>query len=256
MKKAIISIVIIVICAFAVFFCGWTQFRTGADSCGILVSKTSGISKKPIVPGVFSWHWECLLPTNAKIFKYKIEPVVYEKTVSGELPAGNMYKTLLDNSPDFTYSFSFASKAYVKPENIVTLMEKKKITGNENLPVYITGASEKLSQIATSKLLDKTAGDVKFRPESLTTAELLALVHAETLYPEITFTEFSVTASKVPDRELYDTLRKKILAFGEAAKEDKVTAAVVSPEKKQAEERAKALSDLLQKYPELKPVLQ
>ena len=67
MKKFFLSLFIIILFAGAVFFIGWGQFAVPAGSYGVMVSKTSGISEKTIVPGEFCWFWERLLPTNVSM---------------------------------------------------------------------------------------------------------------------------------------------------------------------------------------------
>ena len=71
MKKAVRSfitcLVILVIFGGAVFFIGWTQLRIKPDCVGVIKSKTSGVQKKPVYPGMFSWNWEFLIPTNADL---------------------------------------------------------------------------------------------------------------------------------------------------------------------------------------------
>ena len=82
MKKFFLSLFIIILFAGAVFFIGWGQFAVPAGSYGVMVSKTSGISEKTIVPGEFCWFWERLLPTNVSMRTFSMIPVTKETTIS------------------------------------------------------------------------------------------------------------------------------------------------------------------------------
>lgn len=84
-------------------------------------SKTGGIYSKPIVPGSFEWRWERLLPTNVTLTAFSTEPVNSVLTVSGTLPGGETYSSLLEGNPSFSYSMTLQITASVAPEDILEL---------------------------------------------------------------------------------------------------------------------------------------
>lgn len=50
-KNLFACFLIIVVCAAAAFFVGWTSLRVSPDSIGIVKSKTSGVQDEPVSPG-------------------------------------------------------------------------------------------------------------------------------------------------------------------------------------------------------------
>ena len=133
MKKVIAVFFILLVLAGVVFYFGWTQFKVGAGECGVLISKTSGVNREPVMPGKFSWHWECLLPTNAVLRVFSLKPRSVTKTVSGSLPSADVYSTAFQSAPDFSYRFDFICTARVTPENIIALVSGGIVTDAESL---------------------------------------------------------------------------------------------------------------------------
>ena len=238
-KKHIAEIMIILILVCVVFFFGWTQFRVGAGNCGILVSKTGGVNSQPVVPGKFTWHWECLLPTNADLRIFSLKPYSSVKTIKGELPSADIYSSSYDKAPDFTYDFSFAVSEKVTPENLVSLVQDSAITDSAGLSAYLDSAADVLSKKASAYLLDKSSSDPLFKPSSVTMQEYLDVTGAKRDYPYITFAGFTLSSCRIPDRELYDSAREAYLA------QEKAKQAL-------AAERKKKVNELLDQFPELR----
>ena len=101
MKKSNICLLIILIFSGFVFWKGWTSLRVKPEKFGIVISKTSGINEKPVVNGEFAWNWQFLLPTNAELKLFSIEPVSVTQTITGNLPSGELYTKYLDSSYRF-----------------------------------------------------------------------------------------------------------------------------------------------------------
>ena len=94
LKNLLACFFIIVIFGSILFYLGWTQIKIPAQGFGILISKTGGVSEKPIKSGVFSWHWEFLIPTNAQLKVFNLEKYSYSKRFSGELSSGDFYNKI------------------------------------------------------------------------------------------------------------------------------------------------------------------
>ena len=106
--KKIISFFILLIFFGAVFFIGWTQIKVKPDSYAIVISKTSGVDPNPVIPGEFSWHWQFLIPTNAELKIFSINPVNAKKTISGSVTNPNSIQNI-DYSFDFAISLTVLS---------------------------------------------------------------------------------------------------------------------------------------------------
>ncbi|MBP5465426.1 MAG: hypothetical protein J6Y13_09680, partial [Treponema sp.] len=124
MKRVLASFFIILIAAAAVFLIGWVQFGIKPGECGVMVSKTSGVLEKPLLPGSFVWRWEKLLPTNVTIHTFSMEPHRSVQTYSGSLPGSDLYSKMLDAPADFSYELEVAVQLSPKAESLVTLVKK------------------------------------------------------------------------------------------------------------------------------------
>ena len=73
-RKLIIITLIVLVCAAAVFFFGWTQFSVPAGKYGVMLSKSGGYYPQAVIPGNFTWRWERIVPTNAQILVFDLTP--------------------------------------------------------------------------------------------------------------------------------------------------------------------------------------
>ena len=208
MKKFLACVFIICVFSGVIFYIGWTQFRVKPNRMGIVVSKTSGIEKKPVLNGSFSWHWQFLLPTNAEIRTFEIKPVNVTKHVTGTLPSGDAYSTLYGVKNLFDYSFTFDISLTVSPESIVELVQMNKVTDDNDLTAYLEGAAATLAQLASDYILRRAADNPSFRPESLRREEILKGVRIYQEFPEIDVSVFTLTQSKLPDYIIYKKIQE------------------------------------------------
>jgi hypothetical protein len=242
MKKRYIAEIIIILAASGfVFFTGWTQFKVPGGNCGILISKTGGVNSEPVLPGRFSWHWEYLLPTNAELRLFKLEPYTAAKTVQGTLPSADIYGTVYETPPDFSYSVGFSISAKIDPADIAELVKDSVITDSASLTAYLESAYSTLANKAAAYILDRASNAASFHAESLQTGDILAGIDALRDYPYIIFTDFSIVSSKLPDFTLYNNARSTYIENQKKLQE-------------RAVERKQKVSELLQQFPELQDI--
>lgn len=203
MKKFLACLFILAVFTGAVFYIGWTQFRVKPDTMGVVVSKTSGVDSKPVLNGVFAWHWQFLLPTNATLKIFQIKPVSLQKTVNGTLPSGEAYASIYGAQGLFDYSFTFDILLTLSPEAVVELMQQNKVTDDKDLSEYLEGAAATLAQKAANYILSRADGNPSFRPESLKREEILRGIQIYKDFPEIDVSVFAITSSKLPDYNMY-----------------------------------------------------
>ncbi|MFA6856366.1 MAG: hypothetical protein WCR31_04065 [Treponema sp.] len=237
-KKKIAEILIVIIFTGFVFFLGWTQFKVGAGKCGILISKTSGVNTDPVLPGKFTWHWECLIPTNAELRLFSLKPYIETKSIHGTLPSADVYSAVFNIHSDFSYRFDFSISGKAVPADIAELVKNGIVSDSDSLNSYLDSAYSALANKAAVFILDKITENPSFRPESLKSDDILNGIAAAEDWPYIIFTDFSIISSKLPDRTLYNSARDTYIA-----------------ELKQQRERASArkekVNELLQQFPEL-----
>lgn len=207
MKKFNLCLLILILFGAFVFYTGWTQRKVDADKIGIVISKTGGVCEEPLIPGQFNWHWEFLLPTNAKIKQFTIEPVNVTKTVRGQLPSGDLYTSIFSSQDSFSYYFTFSLSVTLSPEAIVSLYKENKISSNEDLIAYMNGACDSIAQLATDYYLSKSRENPDFNLEKIRRDDVIRAVQTYKEYPEIELSTFALVESKVPDYNLYRRLQ-------------------------------------------------
>lgn len=211
MKKTFITFFILLFFLGAVFYIGWVQYKVAPDSCGIIITKIHGIKDEPVKPGKFYWNWEFLLPTNAQVKQFKIQPVNITKTITGNLPSGDVYSAIYDLNNSFNYKFTFSMSISISPEQLVELYRQNKITDDKNLEEYLSFAGDDIAQATASYYLKKLSENPRLTLESLRRDDLIKSIQIYKEVPEIDIYLLSLTESIIPDFDLYNRVRNKYM---------------------------------------------
>lgn len=211
MKKFlfILFISLFLVASVYVFLTGWTQIRIKPDSCGIVKSKLGGLKEKPVLPGEFSWHWDFVIPKNARLEQFSLLPYSAEKTVSGQSPVNELY-TLLYND-NMNYSFEFSISLAIETDGIVKLSKKNIISNDDDLKNYMDHVADYVCQLAASYYLTKAQADPNFKPESVKRTDLVRALSLHEEYPEIFVTVLALRDYKIPNYTLYNKFQNMIL---------------------------------------------
>lgn len=214
MKKFLISLLLIIIFAGAVFFIGWGQFAVPAGSYGVMVSKTSGISQKTIVPGEFCWFWERLLPTNTSMRIFSIIPVTRTTSISGELPSADIYSPMLEGSPNFSYKFSVQTELMMKSNYLPNFVRRTDAKENEQLQEYLNQQGDLIAQEVIQYILSKSLDNANNLMLLATdTEELKAGINAESKFKDLEISNITVKTAQMPDTELYNIAKASYAEF-------------------------------------------
>lgn len=211
MKKFYISLLIVAIFSAAVFYIGWTQFKVKPGQVGLVISKTDGVDDLPVINGQYSWHWQFLLPTNAQLKCFDLNPLNCEKTVSGSLPSGQTYTSMFSGADSFDYSFTFSISLSLSEENLVNLYKANKISNQEDLGKYMSSAADSLAQLAANYYLQRLQANPDLIVESIRRDDILRNVKFYEDCPEFDVMTFALKNSKVPDFTLYKRLQNSYL---------------------------------------------
>jgi len=206
LKNLFACFLILVVCAVAVFFIGWTSLRVSPDSIGVVKSKTGGIQKEPVCPGKFAWNWEFLLPTNTKLEIFDLKPYSVGKKISGSLPSAELYSTLLNSSANFSYNFDFDFSVNVSAEAIVSLYGKLVFSDQKGLERYIDQSCDSAAKMLSSAILKKLERDPFFQPETLTQEDLFSLVDLDRKIPGLKFSSIILNECSYPDYAMYKSV--------------------------------------------------
>ncbi|MBA7588104.1 hypothetical protein ES708_30154 [subsurface metagenome] len=253
MKALIIILVILLLIAGAVFFAGWIQLLLPAETYGVIFTKTGGLDNKVVYPGVFTWRWERLIPTNLTLYKYKLTTYKLESSFKGTLPSAETYSSILPEKPDFSYEIKLAAALRRRPEKLADLTSEEKITP-DNLEDFLKSRTDELVQKFTEIILKSPGGT----PGATITASALTEKFKQSipdLFPELEITDLAALNIKLPDMELYSRAREsyfRIMAAREASQAE-IAARVMAEQEKHYlnQQREKENLELLRQYGEL-----
>ena len=243
-----------------VFYTGWTQFKVDSGNVGIVVSKTGGVNPNPITHDKFSWSWEFLLPTNARVVNFVPKTLSFQKSSSGLLPSGGEYAKVFNGAADFSYSFDFSIDVKASIDEICALLKAGEIKSQDDLEKLLERKAENFASLAAQKILSaalSSAGTDFSKAQSLVDDAAKEYSGAQKGSFEIQ----SVTLKKfsVPDIALY---KKAAASYEEYAKA--LSDAAAKNAQKEAEESSRfkttmqkmeSLGETLKKYPELSDMI-
>lgn len=210
MKKFLLSFIIIAVFSGFVFWTGWTQAKVPPKYCGIVVSKTDGVSENPVTNGKFSWYWQFLLPTNAQIQTFNIQPLSFSKSFATELPSSDFVKQVFKTTATFDYTFSFDIMLTVSPEGLLGLYKENMISDEKSLYEYLDGAATYIAQMAGGYFIKKSQENPKFRPETVRRDDLMRYVQPYIEYPQIEVSTVALTSYTLADTELFNVLKARL----------------------------------------------
>lgn len=207
MKKFFICLAILGIFGAFIFFTGWTSIRIKPEQVGVVVSKTGGVDETPVVNGKFSWHKEFLLPTNAVLKSFSLEPLTVEKTSKGSLASGEVYTSILGSSNNFGYEFDYTFTLSITEYDLIDLIKTNKVKTQDDLKDYMNTAGDIIAQLTTDYILKKIEANPRFSVESIRRDELTKTMRIYQECPEVQLSLFAVKSSKIPDYDLYNKVR-------------------------------------------------
>ena len=204
MKKALVSLIILILFGAAVFYLGWVQFDVPIGNYGLMLSKTSGVYPELIHSGKFLWRWERLLPTNTQLRLFSLDPVVQTDTFSSSLPSAQLYATKLEGNPDFTYTITVESTGKIQPQDLIPLVEQHNLQDQEALEKLIRDEIHQFNVAVTAYLLEETQNDTTgLRIQTVTTQELVEATAFTERAPWLEIVSTDIRNVKMPDANLY-----------------------------------------------------
>lgn len=262
MKKRSVgcSFIILLIAAAAVFFAGWVQFQVRSDEIGILVSKTGGVNDTPIARGTFSWRWEKIIPTNAKIRKFKIKPEIISEIVKGELPSAKIYSKLVKDEPDFSYYAKITLTVGITEEGLVNYVKTQDLKNNEELTQVLRQKSQIGAKKVTEYLLDNYSKNSLFVPSAVSSEEIAHIFSNDPDFKYIDVKNAQVADVRFPDLEMYRKAKKIYDGYNETLeasikKQAELNAKNILDESRSMQQLEK-FGEVLKKYPDLKSLFE
>lgn len=199
--KAKLTFFILLIFSGFIFYVGWTQIKIKPNSCGIVQSKIKGTSEELVIPGNYSWHWDFLIPTNAKLITFEMIPFNTNKSISGNFQSYDVNGTYCDY---LNYYFNYSISISYTPEALLNLYKENFISNNEDLNAYLSNAADYMAQMASNYYLKRSSEDSSFNPQAVKRDELMAAISSYRDFPYLDIVIFSLTDFKLPNYNLYN----------------------------------------------------
>ena len=258
-RTILIIAVILLACAGALFFFGWTQFSIPAGKYGVMLSKSSGYYSQAIIPGNVTWRWERLIPTNAHILIFDLAPRQIHYAIDGSLPSAEQYRKILNTKDDFSWSFSADALVTLKPEYLISVVTKNTIQTQEGLETYIDShiqaALQTIMYRYISELSDNPYAYQQVKTDYHAFSEKIKEELAKNLSQEFSVESVALSKITIPDIHTYKLAeqaynvyeqQREILLAETAAKEAQYAAS----EQFQIDRLTK-WGDFLAKYPHI-----
>ena len=195
MKKALISLIILIIAAGTVFVFGWVQIFVPIGKYGVLASKTSGIDPVPVIP------------TNAELYIFSIEPQRFSTSISGELPFASEYNNAFSTNYDFSYDYTVSLSLSIRQDYLPQLVKDYSVKTDANLSELLSQQVQNISSDIVQFLLTSDKIEDISVQTSLDVPEIVDGIDAYGKYPYILFNSVEVKRTKSPDLVLYKSVK-------------------------------------------------
>jgi hypothetical protein len=209
MKKFFFILFLLLILGGTGFFLGWAQLTVPPGSYGVMRSKTHGLESEVIREGKFRWIWYKMLPTNAKVSVFTISPVKRSIESSGILSSGQVYAAIAGLNADFSWEISGEMSFNLKPECLPELTARENINDDEGL--------RKTEEILAAKAEALVLERLRRYADNVNSEELESIIlmasypemnmEIQSLIPEIENLNCTIQFVRIPDYELYQSLR-------------------------------------------------
>jgi hypothetical protein len=150
--KKVLTILILLGLAAAVFFRGWAQFEVPPGSYGVIRSKTHGTDDSVLRPGEFRWVWYKLIPTNTTVQVYTLAEQSFPIEIKGKLPSGDVYSAMVGLRTDFSYEVKGSVSWSLRPEALPGLVEYRNMASQADLNAYVQKLSPEIESRIRQKL--------------------------------------------------------------------------------------------------------
>ena len=251
--KGLISIIVLLGVAGTIFVAGWIQILLPPATYAVLFSKTGGYDARVIAPATFAWRWEKVIPGNATLYLFAVQPATVRTPIRGQLPSADTVASVLPGNVDFGYQATVTVTFSVRPQALPHLVASEGLTP-ESLPAWTQARAEAVARAAFERL--QTA-DLAGAVRNLAAAEDRVAAALAEQFPALEIREVGFADLRLPDLELYERARRSYLALLEARHEARRLAALnLASERERGVAAAEARRDALQVLREYGRVLE
>ena len=246
--KALISTLLLLAAAGAIFVAGWIQILLPHATYAVLFSKTGGLDPRVMAAGTFVWRWERVIPNNVTLFLFEVQPQSVATHLSGELPSAQAVASVLPDGADFHYQATVTVTFTVRPEALPQLVATEGLTP-DTLADWTQTQGAAVGRAAL-ELLQRRAQAAALQNAAALEAEVLDLLAAG--FPRLQVLAVRFADLRVPDIEIYERGRRAYLALMDARYEARRAAAVDLAHERErglvAQETRRAALQVLREY--------
>ncbi len=213
--RALISILLLLGAAGAIFVAGWIQILLPPATYGVLFSKTGGFDPRVMAPGVFVWRWERVIPNNVTLFLFEVQPHSIATRLSGELPSAEAVASMLPgaaSAADFRYQATVSATFAIRPDALPALVSSEGLTP-EDLNHWTEMKGTAVGRAAL-ELLQMRAQATALSDLAALEAEILDPLAAR--FPELQVLGVRFSDLHLPDTEIYERGRRAYLELMDA----------------------------------------
>lgn len=209
-KRICNTLTFLILIGFAgfVFYRGWIQFSIPENHYALVFSKTGGYDSYLMKAGDFNWRWENLFPTNMTLHTFELPWKNAEFSVSGGLPSGEEYATILPEGSSFNFNLKVSIRYRLNPEEISQFIQKEdfQYTDINNWYDDFSHKSENVVMTSLAELLNETEDtDIKSLEEKIKN-ELISQ------FPASEIRDLIILNWSIPDISLYNETKNIYLA--------------------------------------------
>ena len=249
--RALISILLLLGAAGAIFVAGWIQILLPPATYGVLFSKTGGYDSRVVQPGVFVWRWERVIPNNVTLFLFEVQPHSIARQISGDLPSAAAVASMLPGAAgaaDFHYQATVSVTFAVRPGELPALVSDEGLTPEDlNRWTEMKGA---VVGRAALELLQRRAQATALTDLAALEAEILEPLAAG--FPELQVLDVRFSDLHLPDMEVYERGRRAYLELMDAQYEARRAAVIDLAHERErglaAQETRRAALQVLREY--------
>jgi hypothetical protein len=228
MKKAIISLIILIVIAAVAFGFGYVPIRLEPGERVLMFSRTSGWDDEPLAPGVFSWRWELLIPRNVTFYSFPPETRRVRLTSTTSLPSAEVYRAFLEGSPALEERVRMRLRYRISDDGIAELAPMG--LDAEGIASWYDDFDDRLRSVA----LDATAVAIRSfldQDDELPLSELVTSTIESRIserFPEIDLEAVIVEEIAIPDVALYRIARETYMDVQERRRSALLEAAEIT----------------------------
>jgi len=218
---SLISFLLFIIAAGALFYFGWVQFELPENTYAVLFSKTGGYDSQILEPAKFNWKWERILPTNSKLIKFHIENRSIILEYKGELPSSELYSSITPQNPDFSYNITFSIN-YRLDENSLPRLLSDGLIDNNNLEGFYSTIESEFIQIMKNRSTDFFIQNLTIDSNAYSDLESIIREKLKDRYQFINIGNLTIQYISFPDLQLYDKTREIYFQILDKRKETEI----------------------------------